>query len=423
MLNNRVLAVIKRELREKIMSKAFIFSTISLPLIMFVVIGIQAALYGIDDSSTKNIVIVSDSDNLLNGLQSELNSRNDLKEEGFNFEFVKKDENDVTRYVNERKEELLSEKVMGILVVPEKLALDNKAVRYYSKTPKNLRLTKTLKSSINKVLIDAYFEKRSLSNADLEFARKSVDFSGMKVSEEAEIKEEGYGNMVLAYVFTFLLYISLLMIGSMTMQTVIEEKNNRIVEVVLSSVSPKELMTGKILGASITGVIQMIIWLSPVIVIISTSWFALPPEITLSITLGQLVYFLVNFFLGLLTFVGLFAMMGAIFDNPQDAQSGVFPIIMLIMIPFFIAMSMMENPNNVVASVASMFPFAAIIVMPAKTTIADVPMWQLLVSLLVNIATIAVIFPIAGKIYRVGILRTGKKPKWSEVIKWLKYNN
>lgn len=402
------------------MSKAFIFSTISLPLIMFIVIGVQAALFGLDEGSTKNIVVISDSDDLLQGLQIEFSSRADLKEDGYKFEFVKKSSDRVNEFVMQKKKELLDEKIMGILLVPEE-ALTNKNVRYYSKTPKNLKITKTLSGPINKVLIDAYFQRKALSTDELDFARKTVEFAGMKVSQEGGIKEEGFGNLVLAYLFTFLLYISLLMIGSMTMQTVIEEKNNRIVEVVLSSVSPKELMTGKILGASITGVIQMAIWLSPILVLISTSWFSLPKEITISISIGQLLYFLFNFFLGLLTFVGLFAMMGSIFDNPQDAQSGVFPIIMLIMIPFFVAMSMMENPNNVVAEIASMFPFAALIVMPAKTTIAQVPTWQMLTSVLVNIATIALIFPVAGKIYRVGILRTGKKPKWSEVIKWLKY--
>jgi ABC-2 type transport system permease protein len=420
MLNNRVLAVIKRELREKIMSKAFIFSTISLPLIMLVVIGVQAALFGLDEGSAKNIVVVSDSDKLLDGLKAEFSSREYLAKDGYTFEFVKKPASQVEEYVKEKKKELLSEKLTGVLLVPEE-ALTNKNVRYYSKTPKNIRLTKTLQGPINKVLIDSYFRERSLNSDELDFARKSVEFAGMKISKEAEIKEEGFGNLVLAYLFTFLLYISLIMIGSMTMQTVIEEKNNRIVEVVLSSVSAKELMTGKILGAAITGVIQMAIWLSPIVLLVSTTWFTLPKEITLSLSFSQLAYFLFNFFLGLLTFIGLFAMVGSIFDTAQDAQSGVIPIIMIIMIPFFIAMSMMENPNNVVANVASMFPFSAIIVMPAKMTITDVPAWQMAVSVLVNFVTLALIFPVAGKIYRVGILRTGKKPKWSEVIKWLKY--
>ena len=165
----------------------------------------------------------------------------------------------------------------------------------------------------------------------------------------------------------------------------------------------------------------MTIWISPIILVASTSWFMLPENITIDITFIQVAYLLFNFFLGLLIFVGLFATVGSIFEDPQDAQSGMWPIMLLIMIPFFISISMIENPSNPVASVASMAPFAAIIVMPAKMAIVDVPLWQVMFSTLVNILTVFAIFPIAGKIYRVGIMMTGKRPSWGEVIKWLKY--
>jgi ABC-2 type transport system permease protein len=114
-------------------------------------------------------------------------------------------------------------------------------------------------------------------------------------------------------------------------------------------------------------------------------------------------------------------MMGAIFDNPQDAQSGMWPVMMLIIIPFLIAISMMQNPNSPIANITALLPFTSVMVMPVKMTLIEVPLWQLGFSILVNIATIFLVFPIAGKIYRIGILRTGKKPKWSEVVKWLKY--
>ncbi len=333
---------------------------------------------------------------------------------------------------------------------------------------------KDLDGLINKTLIDQYFHNKTLSKEELDFARLGVDFTGFKVSEDEGIKEEGYGNLVLAYLFTFLLYISLLMIGQMTMQSVIEEKNNRIVEVVLSSVSPTELMTGKILGATLTGIIQMAIWLSPVILLMSTTIFVLPKELLFSININVIIYMLINFLIGLLTFIGLFAMLGAIFDNPQDASSGTLPVMMLIIIPFFIALSMMEDPNKPIAEIASLFPFASIIVMPARMTLVGVPTLHLILAVVINILTfialsmmedpnkpiaeiaslfpfasiivmparmtlvgvptlhliLAVviniltfiaIFPIAGKIYRIGILRTGKKPKWSEVFKWLRY--
>jgi ABC-2 type transport system permease protein len=180
-------------------------------------------------------------------------------------------------------------------------------------------------------------------------------------------------------------------------------------------------MTGKILGSAITGLAQMGVWLGTILAVSSPALNFLPKEITLDIKPELVVYVLLNFFIGLVLFIGLFSMMGAIFDNAQDAASGNMPIMMLIIIPFFIAISMMENPNKPYVEIASLFPFASIIVMPARMAMIDVPLWQLILAVCINLATIYAIFPIAGKIYHVGILRTGKKPKWSEVIKWLKY--
>ena len=204
------------------------------------------------------------------------------------------------------------------------------------------------------------------------------------------------------------------------MRAVVEEKNNRIVEIILSSISSKELMVGKILGSTITGLAQMSIWLSPVILLITTTWFALPEELTFSLNGWQVFYYLLNFLMGLLTYLSLFATIGAIFDNDQDAQSGIWPITLLIMIPFFISLSLTNNPDNPVGTIASIVPFASIIVMPARFTLIDVPIWQFIFSIILDIAVIAIIFPFAGKIYRIGILLTGKKPTWKEVFGWLK---
>ncbi|HED05370.1 MAG TPA: hypothetical protein ENI61_01640, partial [Ignavibacteria bacterium] len=177
-----------------------------------------------------------------------------------------------------------------------------------------------------------------------------------------------------------------------------------------------------IFGSAITGLLQMIVWLSPIILLMSTTLYILPAKFSFDISAGQMIFLLFNFFVGLITFLGLFAAVGSIFESAQEAQSGLMPIMILIIIPFFIALTMMQNPTNEIAKIASMFPFASIIVMPAKMMLVDVPTWQFIVAIVVNILTVIAIFPIAGKIYSVGILRTGKKPKWSEVIKWLKYN-
>ena len=419
MFNYRVKALIKRELREKLMSKAFVLMTILLPVLMVSVIGVQTLLMSIESDGSM-VEIITYSDSITAKLNTILLNESFVKDGTIIPTVRTVNESEFAEYISSHEDDLISEKLNGIIVIPE-AALKDKKINYYSKTPKNFRLLEKVDNPINQVLVEQYFSSKNIPMEELEYARKWVDITSFKISEGEDIKEEGYGGLILSYLFSFLLYLSLIMMGSMVMQAVIQEKSNRIVEVLLSSVTSKELMTGKILGASITGVLQMTIWLIPVILIASTTWFMLPPEVMIDVTFLQIGYLLLNFFLGLLIFVGLFTMVGSIFENPQDAQSGMWPILMLVMIPFFISMSMISNPDNPIANIASMAPFSAIIVMPAKMAIVDVPIWQVIFSTFVNIATVFAIFPIAGKVFRVGIMMSGKKPKWSEVVKWLKY--
>jgi ABC-2 type transport system permease protein len=274
---------------------------------------------------------------------------------------------------------------------------------------------------INTCLMDSYYREKNISAEDLSYARKNVDVKTFKVSEEKAVEESGMGNTILAFIFAFFLYMTLLLTGSLTMQAVMDEKNSRVVEILLSSVHSSELLAGKILGISITSLIQMAIWLSPIFMLTTTNWFVLPAQISLDINPALLLYFLVNYFIGLLTFVGLYATVGSVFDNQQDAQSAAWPLLLLIMIPFFMTFSMVNNPNNPLANIFSLFPFASIMIMPVRMTLTDVALWKVALSFLINVTTVYFLFRLAGKIYRVGILRTGTKPKLSEIVKWVQY--
>jgi len=420
MFSKKTLIVIKRELRDKLFSKTFILMTVLIPVFLFGILGIQTFLMSFESDSGSQLEIISENIELTEKLQSAFNEAPIVKSGSYKVTFETQTKAWFDAYLDESKKSIIDGKLTGIVFIPQKAERDKK-VEYYSKNPNNNTLFNKTRNIINQALIDLYFTGRNLSAEDIAFARESVDFSSYRVSSDEKIEEEGFGNQVLAFLFTFLLYFSLIFLGTMMMRAVVEEKNNRIVELLLSSISSKELMTGKILGNGITGLIQMAIWLLPVIVLISSSIFVLPAEFILKINLVHIIYFLFNFFVGLITFLGLFATVGAIFDNDQDAQSGVWPIMILIMIPFFISIAMLSNSENPIATVASMVPFASIIVMPARMTIIEVPLWQFALAVVVNVGTLLLIFPAAGKIYRVGILMTGKKPKWSEIIKWLKY--
>jgi len=421
MFNYRLIGLLKRELQEKLLSKTFIIMTISIPVLMFIIFGVQTVIMSYDGDENTKLKLITESEKLTNNFKNELENLPFIQNGYYNFDYLTMPQIKLKEYLEKVKQEILDEKLTGVIFISDS-SLMSKNVEYYSKAPNNATVTHKLNWHLNKVLVDNYFINRNLTDEDLSFARRGVDFTGYKVSKDKDIKEEGYGNFILSFFLSFLLYLSLIMIGQMTMQSVIEEKNSRVIEVLLSSVSSSELMSSKIFGASITGVLQMAVWFIPILIVMFTSVFALPEEFGFQISVFQIVYLLFNFFLGLLTFLGLFVMVGSIFDNVQDVQSGMWPILMLIMIPFFIAISVANNPTNPIAEIASMLPFASIIVMPARITIIDVPLWQFIISIIINIVTIVAIFPLAGKIFRVGILRTGKKPKWSEIVRWLKYS-
>ena len=421
MVNRRTFSIVKRELKVKLFSRTFIIMTLLIPIFMLGIMGLQTFLFQYSDGENAFLIVASESQNVLDNIQTELSKMPKNQDGNVELMFEKLDRAKVEARLSNIRNDILEEKITGLIFIPEK-ALKDKKVEYFSKNPNNNTLLNKLKPSINKVLTDMYFVGKQLSTEELEFAKNNVDFNGFRISADKEIKEEGIGNTILSFLFTFLLYMSLLFTGQMTMSAVIEEKSNKIVEVLLSSVSSRELMTGKIIGTAITALVQMAIWLSPLIILISTTWFVLPPEFTLKLSMWHLLFFMLNYFIALITFLGLFATVGSIFDNPQDAQSGIWPIMMLIIIPFFIAIGMQTNPENQIARIASFVPFASLIIMPARITLVDIPLLQLVLSIIINIAVMILIFILAGKIYRVGILITGKKPKWSEVVKWFRYN-
>lgn len=420
MFNKRMLSILKRELKDKILSRTFIVMTLLVPMFMIIIMALPTYLMTVDKDESFNITVISEDNSLTGKLKDEIDKIESVKLGKSKVEFLIRDENGLNEYIKENKEDILNEKIIGVVYLPKKSAED-KLLRFYSKNPNNKNVFDNLRNSFNQVLTDNYFSDKNLSQEDIKYARTNVFFETFRISKDKMIKAESKGNRIISFLLTFLLYFSLIFMGTMVMRSVVEEKNNRIVEVILSSVNSQDLMTGKILGSTITGLLQMSIWMTPLILLISTSIFIIPEEFALQIDMYLILYFLFNFFVGLITFLGLFATVGSIFDNDQDAQSGIWPIMMLIMIPFFIAIAIQQNPNNSIGNIASMFPFASIIVMPAKMTLIDVPLWQLLTSVFVNLATMFGIFFLAGKVYRVGILSTGKKPKWSEVIKWLRY--
>lgn len=422
MLNYRSRAIIKREIRQQVFTKKFIIMTLSLPVFVLLMIGLQFFIANFDREEHTRLLVLTESAELRTLLETRF-ADSELNNAGlYELHYEILAGSTLDERIDTEREALLSGALTGILFVPDSARKD-KQVRYFSNNPGNQVLLGRLREQVNRAVVEDYFRALNLGQEAVNFARTNVRVDSVRITREGS-DNAGGGNMVVAAGFAFLMYLSLLTTGPAVMAAVNEEKTNRVVEVLLSAVSPAELMYGKVVGTAITGLLQMSIWLLPAILLSLMSLPALAMMNTLQFNLEffDVLYFLLNYVMGLLAFLSIFAAFGAMFDTPQDAQGSLMPVMMLIIAPFLLAFSMARNPANILAEVSSMLPFATIMVMPARMALIDVPLWQVAVALVVNLATIWFCIRGSARIYRLTILMTGKRPGWREIWKWLRYD-
>jgi ABC-2 type transport system permease protein len=229
--------------------------------------------------------------------------------------------------------------------------------------------------------------------------------------------------------FTFLIYMFIFAYGAMVMQGVLEEKTNRIIEIMVSSVKPFDLLMGKLVSIGLVGLTQFGIWAVLFVgFILSGTFFIGDSEMFMEINkhLGAIniielcSYFILFFIGGYLIYASLFAAIGAIVNSQEDTQQYMMPISILILFAFYAGFYSSQNPDGPLAFWASIIPLTSPIVMMTRLPYG-VPWWELLLSITLLLATVILIIKLAAKIYRVGILMYGKKPTYTEIVKWLKY--
>lgn len=421
MFNYRSKAILKREIKTQIFSKKFIIMTLSLPIFMAVMFGLQYIFVTFDREEKSLLHILHESEDFQALIQQQIAGTELDNPALYELQFALIEPDAIESYVEERRPALLDGSITGIVFIPDS-AREDKRIHYYSTNPNNQILQGRLREQVNRAVVGEYFDKLNVGAEAIAYARSNVDVQGIRVTSEGNTGAD-FDNMILAFGLSFLIYISLFSAGPAVMAAVNEEKTNRVVEVLLSAVTTRELVYGKIIGTALTGLVQMAIWISPVLIIslLSLPALAMLDTFDFNLSLLEVLYFLVNYFFGVICFMGFFAAFGAMFDNPQDAQGAMMPVFMLIMVPFFMVFTLVQNPANILAEVGSMLPFFNIMIMPARMVLIDVPLWQLGIAILVNIATLWLCIRFGAKLYRITILMTGKKPGWKEIYKWLRY--
>ena len=425
----KILIIMKREYISRVRKKAFIISTLLAPLGFFALITFSIVMSGYSGSNKK--VAVIDDSGLFSGVVFP-----DAKDGSVAFYYLKG-----STGVDTKKQ-----KYDAIIQIPAHYDIDNpKKITINCTSEKNMGMIAS--TYINKTFSDKVRQLRAtkinISQEQLDNLNTDIELTYQKISEDKKKSANAMIGMGFGYVIGIAIYTLLLVYGTMIMKGVAEEKTSRIMEVLISSVRPIQLMLGKIIGIAAVGLTQFILW----IILMATSVFIIIPMVGLSTPahpqampgnaaidpdtaqqianalkdfhFGPMVIVLVIFFLGgFLLYGSLFAAIGAAGGDDTDSQSLSFPIILPIIITIAMMTSVLGQPEGKLALWASLIPFSSPIIMPALMP-SNPPLWQILLSMLFLFGGFLLCVMLAAKIYRTGVLMYGKKTTFKEIAKWV----
>jgi ABC-2 type transport system permease protein len=422
----KVFAVIRREYIERVRTKAFWFGTALIPIFFFAYIAIQVATShrAVGD---RRIAVIDVTGRFYQPLVADLQAREEKsrKEAGRGVHWVV-ERRDIAGNLAAAKEALrqsvLAKKIDGYLVLdPGQIEKDR--IEYYSTSVSEFVALNQLERAVNHVLLRDRIANRGLPAELATELERRVDLKPFKVTKAGATEEKGAAFLTVL-IFMIILYTTFLMYGMQNMKGVIDEKTNRIVEVIIASVRPTELMLGKIIGIGLVGLTQYLIWS---LVAMNLSLPAIAGFLTTSdagipkIPMSMILYFVLFFVCGYFLYASIYTAIGAPFNTDQEAQQlAMIPMMFIVSVWAFFP-ALMNNPNGSVALFASLFPFTSPLAMFLRTSMGQPPGWQIALSIAILIGTTIGLAWLAGRIYRVGILMYGKKPTIPEILRWVRY--
>lgn len=432
--------IIKREFFAKVRNKSFIVMTFLSPL-LFVGIAVFVGYLSSMEADVKRVAIHDETGLFVNEFLAQNTEDNAYK-------YL-----DLSQIDNQfLKDSITNNSYEGILVIPKTVdvtELEDK-IEFISNASPSISFIENAQDIIAKKLTKINLENAHLDTLAIKKAQANVNINIAKTSGEQGLKGLNEAKIAIGGAFGYLIMMFIIIYGNMVMRSVIEEKTNRIVEIIISSVKPFQLMIGKIIGTSLAGILQFTIWvIIGLSLLFAASVFfgvnvgpaaSLPPTIMentptefagtaqlfikelwnlpiASILIGFVVYFIGGYFL----YSSFYAAIGAAVDNQTDSQQFLLPVIMPLMLSVYVGFfSVVNDPNSTIAVAFSMIPLTSPIVMLMRIPFG-VPLWQIAVSIALLFGTFLLVVWFAAKIYRVGILMYGKKPSWKELYRWLKY--
>jgi ABC-2 type transport system permease protein len=302
--------------------------------------------------------------------------------------------------------------------------LDGVEPEYHAKNLSDFSI-RALEESVSAAISERRLMRAGFDATKIGQYMRPVDLKMYKIGAGGESKEGGMRqDFMIAFALLFFLYMSVLFYGLFVMRGVIEEKQSRIVEVLISSVKPTQMMFGKLIGIGLVGMTQIGIWAlsASLLSMFGARMFMSQGGKVPTIPTSLLVYFVLFFVLGFFLYATLYAMVGAIVSSEEEAQQAQFPVTMLVVVPMMIFGLVMRDPSSTSSIVLSMIPFFAPTLMMLRIAVINPPVWQVILSMVIMLATILGTVWVAARIYRIGILMYGKRPSIAELGRWLRYS-
>ena len=437
---SNVSIIIQREFNERVRKKSFIITTILMPVLMIVLMIAPALIMEYSRGEQKTIAVIDDSGLVAPQLQSN---------EELRFEPTDLTTEEARRSLTDR---------FGVLYIGSDILENPSDVKLYANASSSLSIESNITGQIEDILEAEKLKAYHIDNLQqiLDEVKTTVTLQTFRNDKSQEAESQAQSSTVATaagYILGFVLYMFLLIYGSMVMQSVIEEKNNRVLEVMVSSVRPFDLMLGKILGVALVAVVQVLIW---GVLIFAVGAIVLPqlmpaemmagaqamqqgmpdaaamgdmdPEMLQAVAAVTDTGYILKIFVCLLLFVfggyllysAMFAAVGSAVDNVQDASQLQMPVTLPIILALLMMLAVIKDPNSSLAFWFSIIPFTSPVVMMARIPY-DIPLWEIVLSLVVLYASFVAMVWLAGKIYRVGIFMYGKKPTFKELLKWVRY--
>ena len=416
---HNVWVIIRREYLERVRTKAFWITTILVPALMGAFTILPAKLMMSQRGSDQHIAIVTSDAAFADVLEGSLARSAEQLGRKYKLERVV---GGTSQQLEDLKTQVKKGELDGVLVATDEL-LDQHKVVFSARTTTGMIESGVLRGAARIAYLQRQLAAQGVSPQKVEeLLRQDFELDTRLVTAGKESKASGRAAFFLTMALVMVLYMSILLHGIAVMRSVLEEKSSRIVEVLLASVTAKELMAGKILGVGAVGLTQLAVWYG-VGALLGVGAAAQIAAVSgpINIPVLALALFPVFFVLGYFLYASLWAMLGAMSNSEQEAQQMQF----FVMLPLILSTVLMGpaiiNPSSPMIVVASLFPFCTPLVMYMRIAASEVPAWQIVLSIVLMLAAVYVVLVVASRIYRVGILMYGKRPTLPELIKWFKY--